>query len=105
MSSLHLGIDRIAMLQRYEGPATPICGSTLAIIRTHMWVLRFAWLLRFVEHVIFPNNGSYILWTQLLEAFRRAIWNLLRVLGLLLAAEGRHSPWGNASPAAAVLFG
>ena len=42
-------------------------------------VLRFAWLLRFVEHVIFPNNGSYILWTQLLEAFRRAIWNLLRV--------------------------
>lgn len=42
-------------------------------------VLRFAWLLRFVEHVIFRNNGSYILWTQLLEAFRRAIWNLLRV--------------------------
>jgi len=42
-------------------------------------VLRFAWLLRFVEHVIFPNNDAYILWTQLLEAFRRAIWNLLRV--------------------------
>jgi len=42
-------------------------------------VLRFAWLLRFVEHVIFPNNGSYILWTQILEAFRRGIWNLLRV--------------------------
>mmetsp|Transcript_2345 Transcript_2345/g.6817 ORF Transcript_2345/g.6817 Transcript_2345/m.6817 type:complete len:614 (+) Transcript_2345:86-1927(+) len=42
-------------------------------------VLRFAWLLRFVEHVVFPNNGSYILWTQILEAFRRGIWNLLRV--------------------------
>lgn len=41
--------------------------------------LRFFWVMRFYEAAIFPNNDSYILCTQFLEAFRRAIWNLLRV--------------------------
>jgi EXS family len=39
--------------------------------------LRFSWTLRFV----FPdhNNDRFVLMTQFLEIFRRAIWNLLRV--------------------------
>lgn len=41
--------------------------------------LRFSWTLRFVEHAIFPSNDAYILCTQFLEVFRRALWNLLRV--------------------------
>jgi hypothetical protein len=40
-------------------------------------LLRFSWLLRFVTS--FPNNDSFVLCTQFLEVFRRAIWNLLRV--------------------------
>lgn len=42
-------------------------------------VLRFSWLLRFCQQSIFPNKDQFVLATQLLEAFRRAIWNLLRV--------------------------
>lgn len=42
-------------------------------------ILRFSWTLRFYEHAIFPSTDIYILCTELLEAFRRAIWNLLRV--------------------------
>ncbi|GFH46290.1 hypothetical protein CTEN210_02764 [Chaetoceros tenuissimus] len=41
--------------------------------------LRYAWTLRFVEHAIFPSNDAYILCTEFLEVFRRAVWNLLRV--------------------------
>jgi hypothetical protein len=41
-------------------------------------VLRFSWLLRF--HVgFFPSKDHFVLASQLMEAFRRAIWNLLRV--------------------------
>ena len=42
-------------------------------------VLRFSWVLRFVSHRIFVSNDSFVLCTQFLEVFRRAIWNLLRV--------------------------
>jgi len=42
-------------------------------------ILRFSWLLRYRESVLFPNADAYVLCTQFLEAFRRAIWNLLRV--------------------------
>mmetsp|Transcript_1300 Transcript_1300/g.1979 ORF Transcript_1300/g.1979 Transcript_1300/m.1979 type:complete len:445 (+) Transcript_1300:156-1490(+) len=42
-------------------------------------ILRFAWLLRFVEGSFFPSKEHFILVTELLEAFRRSIWNLLRV--------------------------
>ena len=42
-------------------------------------ILRFSWLLRFWEKLLFPSKDHLILATQLLEAFRRAIWNLLRV--------------------------
>jgi EXS family len=41
-------------------------------------VLRFSWLLRF-RMSLFPSKDHFVLATQLLEAFRRAIWNLLRV--------------------------
>ena len=41
--------------------------------------LRFSWTLRFYESHIFSSNGAYILCTEFLEVFRRAVWNLLRV--------------------------
>lgn len=41
-------------------------------------VLRFSWLLRFSKSM-FPSEDSFVLCTQFLEVFRRAIWNLLRV--------------------------
>jgi len=40
--------------------------------------LRFSWCLKFVPN-LFPSNDSFVLCTQFLEVFRRAIWNLLRV--------------------------
>jgi hypothetical protein len=40
--------------------------------------LRFSWCLKFVPK-LFPSNNSFVLCTQFLEVFRRAIWNLLRV--------------------------
>lgn len=42
-------------------------------------VLRFSWVLRFYSDRLFPNDDSFVLCTQFLEVFRRAIWNLLRV--------------------------
>jgi hypothetical protein len=39
--------------------------------------LRFSWTLRFVTR--FPTHDTFVLCTQFLEVFRRAIWNLLRV--------------------------
>jgi hypothetical protein len=42
-------------------------------------ILRYSWLLRFWEKNLFPSNDVYILCTQFLEAWRRALWNLLRV--------------------------
>lgn len=41
-------------------------------------VLRFSWLLRFWQ-ALFPSKDVFVLATQFLEVFRRAIWNLLRV--------------------------
>lgn len=41
--------------------------------------LRFSWTLRFYSGAIFPTNDAYILWTEFMEVFRRAVWNLLRV--------------------------
>lgn len=40
--------------------------------------LRFAWTLRF-HQTMFPTKDHFVLFTQFLEVFRRAIWNLLRV--------------------------
>jgi len=42
-------------------------------------ILRFCWLLRFVKSSLFPTEDYFILTLQILEAFRRGIWNLLRV--------------------------
>ena len=40
--------------------------------------LRFGWTLKFVPR-LFPSHNAFVLCTQFLEVFRRAIWNLLRV--------------------------
>ena len=40
--------------------------------------LRFGWVLKFVPR-LFPSHDAFVLCTQFLEVFRRAIWNLLRV--------------------------
>jgi len=42
-------------------------------------VLRFSWTLRFAQNSLFPSADSFVLTTQFLEVFRRALWNLLRV--------------------------
>jgi hypothetical protein len=53
-------------------------GLTLsALIVVADALLRFSWTLRFLAR--FPSNDAYVLCTQFLEIFRRAIWNLLRV--------------------------
>merc|ERR1712127_839320 len=55
-------------------------GSSLTIMIVMIdIILRYSWTLRFVEHTIFPSNDAYILCTEFLEVFRRAVWNLLRV--------------------------
>jgi len=41
-------------------------------------ILRFSWTLRFYTK-LFPSGDSFVLCTQFLEVFRRALWNLLRV--------------------------
>jgi EXS family len=41
-------------------------------------ILRFSWTLRFY-HGLFPSGDSFVLCTQFLEVFRRALWNLLRI--------------------------
>jgi EXS family len=41
-------------------------------------ILRFGWTLRFYDK-LFPSMDAFILFTQFLEVFRRALWNLLRV--------------------------
>lgn len=43
------------------------------------FVLRFAWLLRFWDTELFPSVDEFVLCSQFLEVFRRALWNLLRV--------------------------
>lgn len=54
-------------------------------------ILRFAWLLRFY-HKLFPFGDSFVLCSQFLEVFRRAIWNLLRVEWENLKQAGHHLP-------------
>jgi len=65
-------------------------------------VLRFSWVLRFY-HKLFPSGDSFVLCTQFLEVFRRAIWNLLRVEWENLKQAGHHLPSKPlSSPAATV---
>lgn len=55
-------------------------GTTVTLLIVFLdTFLRFSWTLRFYEHAIFPSNDAYILCTEFLEVFRRAVWNLLRV--------------------------
>jgi hypothetical protein len=41
--------------------------------------LRFSWCLRFFQIGFFASADAFVLSTQFLEIFRRALWNLLRV--------------------------
>jgi hypothetical protein len=72
-------------------------GLTLsALIVVADSLLRFSWLLRFVAK--FPSNDAFVLCTQFLEVFRRAIWNLLRVEWENIKqkthdAKGKRSKW------------
>ena len=52
-------------------------------------ILRFSWVLRFY-HKLFPSGDSFVLCTQFLEVFRRAIWNLLRVEWENMKQSGHH---------------
>jgi hypothetical protein len=63
-------------------------------------MLRFIWVLRFYKN-LFPSEDSFVLCTQFLEVFRRAIWILLRVewenlkqLGPVTRANYHHAPSG-----------
>ena len=51
--------------------------STLIVIADSF--LRFSWTLKFIAPNAFPSTDAFVLCTQFLEVFRRAIWNLLRV--------------------------
>lgn len=42
-------------------------------------MLRFSWTLSFFSSTLFVSHDAFVLCTQFLEVFRRAIWNLLRV--------------------------
>lgn len=61
---------------------------SLAILATDV-ILRFSWVLRFY-HGLFPSGDSFVLCTQFLEVFRRALWNLLRVEWENLKQSGQH---------------
>ena len=55
-------------------------GASLSILIVVIdTVLRFSWTLRFCESEVFTSNDAYILTTEFMEVFRRALWNLLRV--------------------------
>jgi hypothetical protein len=56
--------------------------------------LRFSWVLKFVPR-LFPSNDAFVLCTQFLEVFRRAIWNLLRVEWENIKQRKHHSSSGN----------
>lgn len=62
-------------------------------------ILRFSWVLRFY-HKLFPSGDSFVLCSQFLEVFRRALWNLLRVEWENLKQSGHHlsNPKPNKAP-------
>lgn len=71
-----------------DGPCHHVClrprlrfGLTLStLILVADSFLRFSWTLKLVGGgKLFPSNDAFVLCTQFLEVFRRAIWNLLRV--------------------------
>ena len=63
-------------------------GISVLILVTDI-VLRFSWTLRFYVK-LFPSGDAFILFTQFLEVFRRALWNLLRVEWENLKQSGQH---------------
>jgi hypothetical protein len=75
-------------------------GMSVLILITDV-ILRFSWVLRFY-HKIFPSGDSFVLCTQFLEVFRRALWNLLRVEWENLKQSGHHRS-GSVKPPAATI--
>ena len=80
------GSEHPSSQQHRPRPCQHVClrprlrfGFTLsALIVVADAFLRFCWLLKFVPN-LFPSTDAFVLTTQFLEVFRRAIWNLLRV--------------------------
>lgn len=71
-------------------------GISVLILVTDI-ILRFSWTLRFYVK-LFPSDDAFVLFTQFLEVFRRALWNLLRVEWENLKQSGQHHPHHMAKP-------
>ena len=70
---------RISWLQTILRPRLRFGLAMSALILMSDSLLRFSWCLRFVEKGLFASPDAFVLCTQFLEVFRRALWNLLRV--------------------------
>lgn len=79
MELLHIKGRPIHWLQTYLRPRLRFGLAMSALILVSDSFLRFSWCLRFVQAGLFASSDSYVLCTQFLEVFRRALWNLLRV--------------------------
>jgi hypothetical protein len=75
-------------IKQRDGPCHHVClrprlrfGLTLSsLIVVADSLLRFSWTLKLVGGgKLFASNDAFVLCTQFLEVFRRAMWNLLRV--------------------------
>ena len=74
----HLHHRSSSCAHRLMRPRLRFGAAVSALIVVADSVLRFSWTLRFY-HALFPSGDSFVLCTQFLEVFRRALWNLLRV--------------------------
>ena len=78
MELLHKGRP-ISWLQTILRPRLRFGLAMSALILLSDSLLRFSWCLRFVQNGLFASPDAFVLCTQFLEVFRRALWNLLRV--------------------------
>lgn len=78
MELLHKGRP-LSWLQTILRPRLRFGLAMSALILVSDSLLRFSWCLRFVQTGLFASSDAFVLCTQFLEVFRRALWNLLRV--------------------------
>jgi len=78
MDLLHKGRP-ITWIQTILRPRLRFGLAMSALILVSDSLLRFSWCLRFVQAGLFASSDAFVLCTQFLEVFRRALWNLLRV--------------------------
>lgn len=79
MDWLHKGRPPISWLQSILRPRLRFGLAMSSLILISDTFLRFSWCLRFVQAGFFASSDAFVLCTQFLEVFRRALWNLLRV--------------------------